>query len=45
MQESEMVRTQIEAAFYYVNKLHNDYKIDIRSCRFYARLFSKFLYR
>lgn len=32
------VRVQIVAALKYINRTHNEYKLDWHSCSFYARL-------
>lgn len=38
MTDTELARQQVDAALYYINKLHEDYKLDWKSCRLYARL-------
>lgn len=34
----DTARVQIVAALNYINRTHNEYKLDWRSCSFYARL-------
>jgi len=37
--DSVLTRIQVSAAIRYIDRTSNDYEIDMRSCRFWARIF------
>lgn len=39
MNDAELARIQVDAALRYINRTTDDYKLDLRSCRFWARAF------
>lgn len=41
MNDAELARIQVNAATDYLHRLGSDYKLDMRSCLFWARVFSR----